>query len=153
MRRERNLQSGIVALEFLVLAPFIIGLVYAVAVYGVVFSWQIRMQIAVDRATAEVTQLPRSEVADAELRDKAVELALDALKDIAPGFASASAECSGDDAGFVSCSLSMLLEADGCAEAEPGADPIPADANLQLGFFGGFPPLPGCLVAAARVPF
>src|SRR5690554_5271006 len=76
--------KGVIALEFLLLFPVVIALVYAAAVYGVVFSWQVQMQIAVDRSTAAVMHLDRSATEDPKAAAEAT--ANEALNELKPGF-------------------------------------------------------------------
>src|SRR5699024_632339 len=77
-------QKGVIALEFLLLFPVVIALVYAAAVYGLVFSWQVQMQIAVDRSTAAVMHLDRSSTSDPET--SALSLANQAMEKFRPSF-------------------------------------------------------------------
>ena len=161
MRRQSN---GAVAFEFLILFPFVISLIYAAGVYGVLFSWQVRMQVAVDRSTAAVMALDRSST-DAP-GDKARALALCALSGtgegctqpgMVPAFMGAlnGAPC-GEEDGQLVCKLSMQMTDSGCEGDEGGGfSGATGSGNgpKQLGFFEGFPPLPDCLTAEARVTF
>ena len=45
-------QAGAVALEFLMLFPFVVAMLYGAAVYGLTFFAQYRMQDAVDNAVS-----------------------------------------------------------------------------------------------------
>lgn len=50
MESPRRPEKGVVTLEFLMLFPFIVAMLYATAVYSIVFFNYYRMQNAVDRA-------------------------------------------------------------------------------------------------------
>ncbi|MEY1660569.1 TadE/TadG family type IV pilus assembly protein [Isoalcanivorax beigongshangi] len=153
-------QRGVVVLEFLILFPLIIGLVYAAAVYGVLFSWQVRMQIAVDRASAAALWVERSTDHSTPV-DGAVALANLAMTGAAgPGGAPAvghlpeflggiATPACAPHGELIRCALKVELETGGC-EGVPGAMAV-QEGPRQLGFFGGFPPMPGCLSAAATV--
>lgn len=142
-------QKGVIALEFLLLFPIVIALVYAVAVYGVVFSWQVQMQIAVDRSTAAVMHLDRSATEDPKVAAEA--MANQALNELKPSFiqqqndfttaagVTQSAICTTNDT-IVQCRLE-----------KKSVD------KFSLHFFGkdnlGFPPLPKELTATASVAY
>lgn len=161
-------QHGAVAFEFLLLFPFVISLIYAAGVYGVLFSWQVRMQVAVDRSVAAVMALDRS----GRLPDAAPEgcslpasfspdamaeyLAECAIQRMVPSFmgtVDAAQACRIDD-GQVVCELAVSTGAGdaGCEESFAGAVGS-GNGPSQLGFFRGFPPLPDCLTASARVAY
>lgn len=130
-------QKGAVALEFLLLFPLVVSLIYAAAIYGVLFSWQVRMQVAVDRASAAVMQLDRSATNDP--LPMAVGLASNSLKDMDIPFPAASTSaCISTGTNIVECSVTLELEHTGLN---------------KLGFLGGFPPMPDNLRARGRVTF
>ncbi|WP_349382764.1 hypothetical protein [Alcanivorax sp.] len=140
------------ALEFLLLFPFVISLIYAAGVYGVMFTWQFKMQAAVDRSAAAVMALDRGStsepaVAAAALASGALEkIDLTFLGSVSKGGVCTYEAGSPD---MIVCELGVPLDG-GCPA---GVTTAGADAPKQLGFFGGFPPLPDCLVASARVAF
>ncbi|PHR68104.1 hypothetical protein [Alcanivorax sp.] len=148
----KKTERGAVALEFLLLFPLIFSLIYAAGVYGVLFSWQVRMQVAVDRSTAAVMALDRSATADPQVAAEALADAAMATMDLAfLGTVPTSAVCS-FEAGTpesIVCTLGVPMEGD-CPDGMATAG---GDAPRQLGFFNGFPPLPDCLMAEARVTF
>lgn len=122
------------------------------------------MQIAVDRATAVVMQLDRSGTYDPA--GKARELAQDALNGTPMPFmtppedacrlvnlAGGVAAEDGSDAAAVVCELFLELEAPDEGEARCDENAKAIESSLTIGFFGGFPPLPACLSASARVAF
>lgn len=148
----RRYKGGAVALEFLLLFPLVISLIYAAGVYGVLFSWQVRMQVAVDRSTAAVMALDRSATANPEVAAEALADAALAKMDLAfLGTVAKSEVCSFEvgtpDA--IVCTLGVPLEGD-CPDGIAAAN---GNGPRQLGFFSGFPPLPDCLTAEARVTF
>jgi hypothetical protein len=151
MIRKNNV-SGVVALEFLLLFPLIVSLIYAAGVYGVMFTWQFKMQSAVDRSAAAVMSLDRSSTAEpavaaAALASAALEqMDLAFLGDLSGGDVCTFEAGSPD---MIVCELGVPLDG-GCPA---GVTTAGADAPKQLGFFGGFPPLPDCLSASARVAF
>jgi len=140
-------QKGVIALEFLILFPVVIALVYASAVYGVVFSWQVRMQIAVDRSTAAVMHLDRSNPSasadseeDLNVQQAAKKIANDRLKLAAQNLKfieldEESSEFCEAESRLVTCSLTKAVD------------------GLQIKLWGGFPPLPKELVATASVAY
>lgn len=130
-------QKGVVALEFIILFPFIFALVYAAAVYGLVFSWQVQMQIAVDRSTAAVMHLDRSSTSDP--KTSALSLANQAMEKFRPSFIDGedetAARCFIDDPesdNFVKCRITK-----------------PIDSSLKIGYV----PLPDELTATASVAY
>jgi hypothetical protein len=137
--------KGVVALEFLLVSPLVIGLVYAAATYGVLFSWQMRMQVSVDRAAAAATTLDRNTTSDPGVM--AASLANGALANNVPTFmGSVPADACVTVGAEVVCDLSIALTDGGCSEASGVAT-----GPDQLGIFGGFPPLPDCLSVTSRV--
>lgn len=146
--------AGAVAFEFLILFPFVIGLIYSAAVYGVLFSWQVRMQIAVDRSSAAVMRLDRNGTNDPSAA--ALTLANNSMKEgLVPEFmgdlsAAACYQPEGID-DQVACTLKIALKDGGCAGGL-GATSTAKGLNA-MGFFGGFPPMPDCLEATAKVTY
>lgn len=138
-------QKGVVALEFIILFPFIFALVYAAAVYGLVFSWQVQMQIAVDRSTAAVMHLDRSSTSNPE--SSALSLANQAMERFRPSFINGedetaarcfidpepeSSESELESSDFVKCEITKLI-----------------DGSLKIGYV----PLPDKLTATASVAY
>lgn len=142
-------QLGATALEFLFLFPLVVSLVYAAGVYGVLFSWQVKMQIAVDRATASVMYLDRSATNTPQTEAEA--LANQNMADLAPDFVGAITDACSADEEIVTCTLSVTLKDSGCA-GEGGATSTMTGPDA-LGFLGGFPPMPDCLKAVAKVAY
>ncbi|MCU5782139.1 hypothetical protein MA04_01439 [Alcanivorax balearicus MACL04] len=154
-RRDKSgKERGAVALEFLVLFPLIFSLIYAAGVYGVLFSWQVRMQIAVDRATASVMHLDRNGTDEPDV--EALKLANDSVAGgLVPEFmGSLSTEACYHPPGAddqVVCTLKVVLADGGCADGQGAVGT--AKGPGALGFWGGFPPMPDCLQATAKVVY
>ena len=149
MMRKNNV-SGVVALEFLLLFPLIVSLIYAAGVYGVMFTWQFKMQAAVDRSAAAVMALDRGSTSEPAVA--AVALASNALEKMDLAFlgnVSKGGVCTFEAGSpdMIVCELGVPLDG-GCPA---GVTTVGADAPRQLGFFNGFPPMPDCLSASARV--
>jgi len=145
-------ERGAVALEFLLLFPFVVSLIYVAGVYGVLFSWQVRMQVAVDRSTAAVMALDRSSTDTPEVAAEALADAALAKMDLSfLGTLADDAACSFEAGppGVIVCALGVKLEGD----CPAGVTTAGAEGPKQLGFFDDFPPLPDCLTAEARVTF
>src|SRR5699024_6522370 len=122
----------------IILFPFIFALVYAAAVYGLVFSWQVQMQIAVDRSTAAVMHLDRSSTSDPET--SALSLANQAMEKFRPSFINGEDETAArcfidpepESSDFVKCEITKLI-----------------DGSLKIGYV----PLPDKLTATASVAY
>jgi Flp pilus assembly protein TadG len=72
-------QAGAVALEFLLLFPFVIAMLYGAAVYGLTFFAQYRMQDAVDNAVSTALYIDRSALQGAALATSVTQRANTAL--------------------------------------------------------------------------
>ena len=152
MFARKSVNKGAVALEFLLLFPLIFSLIYAAGVYGVLFSWQVRMQLAVDRSTAAVMALDRSATDDPKVTAEALADAALASMDLSflgtvPTGSVCSFEAGPPD--VIVCTLGVKMEGD----CPAGVAVAGANEPKSLGYFGGFPPLPDCLTAEARVAF
>ena len=71
--------SGAVALEFLLLFPFVVAMLYGAAVYGLTFFAQYRMQDAVDNAVSTALYIDRSALQGAALATSVTQRANTAL--------------------------------------------------------------------------
>lgn len=168
IRARKKMEKGAVAFEFIILFPFVIGLIYAAAVYGALFSWQVRMQVAVDRATASVMRLDRSGTAAfCPLADGGLDVGCEAeflankamsggengagLRPDFIGSLSGTACKSDKDTGQVICTLKVEMKDEGCDGVSGAVGSV--EALKTLGFFGGFPPMPGCLQATSKVSY
>lgn len=140
---------GVVALEFLLVFPLIVAMVYGAAAYGVVFFQKYQLQKAVDRAASSVMSLDRSQF-NGGAGQRAVTRASEALEflisDLSESLASRSGErgCTVEVAGGVS-----LLE---CSVVASGQE-SPFVPQLKFGFLGEFPPLPESIEVKSAVAF
>lgn len=140
---------GVVALEFLLVFPLIVAMVYGSAAYGVVFFQKYQLQKAVDRATSSVMSLDRSQFSDGA-GQQAVARASETLEflvsELSDSLVSRSAQrgCSVGSAGGVS-----LVECRVVASGQPS----PFVPQLKFGFLGKFPPLPDSIEVKSAVAF
>ncbi|MCK7551624.1 MULTISPECIES: TadE/TadG family type IV pilus assembly protein [Marinobacter] len=140
---------GAVALEFLLVFPLIVAMVYGSAAYGVVFFQKFQLQKAVDRAASSVMSLDRSQFGE-NAGQQAVTRASEALEflmsDLPASLVSRSGErgCSVEGAGGVS-----LVQ---CRVVANGQE-SPFVPQLQFGFLGEFPPLPDTIEVRSAVAF
>ncbi|MEQ9547822.1 MAG: pilus assembly protein [Marinobacter sp.] len=141
--------KGVVALEFLMVFPLILAMVYGSAAYGVVFYQKYQLQNAVDKAASSVMSLDRSQF-DEGAAEQAVTRATEALELLMSGLPeslvsrSGDRGCSVDSAGSVS-----LLE---CRVLASGQE-SPFVPQLTFGFLGKFPPLPESIEVKSAVAF
>ena len=140
--------KGAVALEFLMLFPFVIAMLYGAAVYGIVFFSQYRLQNVVDRAVSTALYVDRSAYAASELQSQVENRAnqtLSALLSQQPSpLKDSTGSCVVEDISGVEmlrCSLSY---------DQQGNPIVPL---MSFGMLGRFPPLPNELKADARAAF
>ncbi|MFT0138575.1 TadE/TadG family type IV pilus assembly protein [Alcanivoracaceae bacterium MT1] len=142
--------KGAVAVEFIMLFPFIMAMLYAAAVYGITFFAKYQMQDAVDRAVAAALYVDRSAYAAADIAaevESRAETALGSLKGGLPESwrGQLSDDCTTESAGgseMVVCSLTF-----------PSFNSNPIAPSLNFGWLGMFPPLPNELKVQARAAF
>lgn len=143
--------TGAVALEFLMLFPFVVAMLYAAAVYGIVFFSQYRLQNVVDRSVATALYVDRSAYSADELETEVegrARNALTALLQQQPEPLASmdldGASCGVEDVGGVTmlhCQLTYNY-------AENPIVPV-----MSFGMLGTFPPVPATLNAEARAAF
>lgn len=152
----REAARGVVSLEFMLLFPFIVAILYAAGYYSVLFSWQYRMQNAVDGAVASGMYLDRSRFAEAQLGPQVRARAYSALTELVQDLPLTVQE-------------SLNLEPDNCTTETVSAQNIVvvrcelvmSQESLQValpsvafGFLGQFPPAPSNGIrASAQVAF
>ena len=140
--------KGVVSLEFLMIFPLIIGLVYGAAAYGILFFNKYRMQLVVDKAAASVLSLDRRQFDgfsdEAETYSNEVLTALVAQLPADTGGRIASQSCTATTEG----SIELLV----CALVADGSE-TPFLPQLNFGFLGTFPPLPSSLKVSSAIAF
>ena len=148
--KGRYPESGAVALEFLMLFPFVVAMLYGSAVYGLTFFAQYRMQSAVDGAVETALYLDRSRFSD-NLGSAVTTRANTALAALVAQLPQSlrdldtSAACALETVGGVE----MLH----CRLVYPNYQTNPVVPALDFGMLGEFPPLPAQLDVDARAAF
>ena len=151
MCKER--EEGAVALEFLMLFPFVIAMLYGAAVYGLTFFAQYRMQAAVDTAVSTALYVDRSDNEASNIGTAVTQRANTALA----GLVAQLPETLRDNLNTASaCGLETI--AGGvvvlrCSLVYPNYQTNPIVPVLSFGMLGDFPPLPAQLDVDARAAF
>jgi len=146
---------GAVALEFLMLFPFVVAMLYGAAIYGIVFFSQYQLQSVADRAVATALYVDRSAYPADELEGKIKTRAEKTVAELFQGQAESLKTAS------VNCVVVDLSdEVEGAARLDLlrctltynyKANPIvPA---MSFGMLGTFPPMPDELKAEASAAF
>jgi hypothetical protein len=142
-------QRGSVALEFLILFPFVIAILYASAVYGLVFFSQFRLQNVVDRAVSSALYVDRS--ADEEIQGKAVQRATDVMGEL---LAALPGPLGSLEDGASICEPAPVGEVEMIrCKVTYNYKENPIVPVMSFGLLGTFPPLPDTLEAEARAAF
>lgn len=145
---------GIVTLEFIMLFPFIVAILYAAGYYSVLFSWQYRMQSAVDAAVASGMYVDRAqESAVSEAVTRRANTSLSGFRLSLPAAVSAKLEDTTDACAVVPGAGAGLtvIKCEIALSAEEIQAALPA---IRFGFLGQFPPAPpNGIQASAQVAF
>lgn len=141
--------QGAVALEFLMLFPFVVAMLYAAAVYGIVFFSQYRLQAAVDRAVTAALYVDRSAYDANTLKGKVEERALSVLTGLLENQSGALSAAAENASCVIEPSGMGLLE---CKVSYNYKD-RPLVPLMSFGMLGTFPPVPDTLDAEARAAF
>ena len=149
--RERHREDGAVALEFLMLFPFVVAMLYGAAVYGLTFFAQYRMQDAVDSAVATALYIDRSEQETGELATAVTQRANAALAALVAQLPQGLSGLDTESA----CALETVggIEMLHCNLVYPDYQSNPIVPALDFGMLGRFPPLPARLNVDARAAF
>jgi|SRR5690554_580409 len=152
---------GVISLEFLLVFPLLIALLYAGLVYGILFFHKVQMQRAVDMASSAVYSLDRRNFST--YSDKVVTHSKDVLDRMVASLPErirtklTTQTCAPDggnaDMVMLKCTLvagNVDPESCGSNEADTGSPFLP---QLSIGPLGDFPPQPKCLKAVAAVTF
>ena len=148
--KGRYPESGAVALEFLMLFPFVVAMLYGSAVSGLTFFAQYRMQSAVDGAVETALYLDRSRFSDnlgSAVTTRANTALAALVAQLPPSLRDldTSAACALETVGGVE----MLH----CRLVYPNYQTNPVVPALDFGMLGEFPPLPAQLDVDARAAF
>lgn len=137
-------QRGAVALEFLMLFPLVVAMLYAAATYSVLFFSKYRLQDAVDQAVTSAMRIDRSAYDSADLGNAVVALSSGTLASMIAGLP--DAVVAGVDADTTSCAMVASSGVDllRCSITVNSAE-NPIVPTLSFGFLGEFPPLPDTL--------
>jgi len=146
MRRSR----GAVALEFLILFPMVVAMLYGATAYGILFFGKYEMQGVVDVAASSALRLDRAHFSSDGLSEQIVNTANATLQRIWDSqderltAGTESIQCGvveTVDISYLSCAVSRNnLEA-------------PMVPQLTFGFLGKFPPMPETMRAEATMAF
>ena len=149
--KGRHLQFGAVALEFIMLFPFVVAMLYGAAVYGLTFFAQYRMQNAVDTAVATALYLDRSAYESEALSAAVTQRANTALAGLVAELPQSLRGLNTDSA----CSLETVasIEMLRCQLVYSTYAANPIAPALDFGMLGAFPPLPAQLDVDARAAF
>ena len=148
--KGRYPESGAVALEFLMLFPFVVAMLYGSAVYGLTFFAQYRMQSAVDGAVETALYLDRSRFSDnlgSAVTTRANTALAALVAQLPPSLRDldTSAACALETVGG-----GEMLH---CRLVYPNYQTNPVVPALDFGMLGEFPPLPAQLDVDARAAF
>lgn len=143
-------QRGAVALEFLMLFPLVVAMLYAAATYSVLFFSKYRMQDAVDRAVASAMLIDRRTYTEAKLGDAVAALSNGTLTTMIAGLPDAVAAGVDNEATICAMEVSSGVDLLRCSiTVNSGENPIVP--QLSFGFLGEFPPLPDLLKAESVI--
>ncbi|ERP90168.1 hypothetical protein Q666_02525 [Marinobacter sp. ES-1] len=150
-------QSGVVALEFILVFPLLVGLLYAGLVYGMLFFSKVELQRAADAAVTSVYYLDRRDLEPEHYQDfgqkvraHADEALRRAVVPLVGRLSVNDAACDTQEVGGDPVKVVMLE----CSlTAAPMKDKASFLPQLNLSFLGNFPPQPATLSAKAAVTF
>lgn len=142
-------QRGAVALEFLMLFPMIVAMLYAAAAYSVLFYSKYQMQDAVDKAVASAMRVDRTGHSDSESLEAAITtlsggtlaaLVADLPESVSNAVDAAATSCAMINSGgldLLKCSIKVQVS----------SEESPIVSQWSFGFLGAFPPLPETMSA------
>ena len=149
--KPRHHAHGAVALEFLMLFPFVVAMLYGAAVYGLTFFAKYQMQNAVDRAVETALYLDRSAYDDSQWQTAASQRANQTLSVLVSQLPSSLQGLDTSNAcGVETVGTTALLRCQLVYASYASNPVVPA---LNFGMLGQFPPLPAQLDAQARTAF
>ncbi|WP_133492733.1 TadE family protein [Alcanivorax sp. 24] len=156
MRRKCR-QAGSVSLEFMMLFPLVVAVLYATAVYGITFFGKYQMQDAADRAVAAALLVDRSAYEDDKIEDAIRNQAKSALEKLVTKLPAGwrdrlDADCDVAESGVVAPGM-VDVEMLECSLTYNDFGNKPIVPGLNFGWLGKFPPLPASLAVKASVAF
>lgn len=137
------------ALEFLMLFPFVVAMLYASAIYGIVFFSQYQLQNVVDRAVASALYVDRSE---GDVKSEVEGRANTVLADLLSRLSAPLSGAQGSENGFCSTKKVGDVEMIHCSLTYNYKE-NPIVPVMSFGMLGAFPPLPDKLTAEAHAAF
>ncbi|MDX1755303.1 MAG: TadE/TadG family type IV pilus assembly protein [Marinobacter sp.] len=145
-------QRGAVALEFLMLFPLVVAMLYAAAAYSVLFYSKYQIQDAVDKAVASAMRVDRSSVSGDDLESAVTSLSggtLAALIAQLPDAVASSVDDTATSCGMITSSGVDLLQ---CSiRVQVSSDENPIVSQWNFGFLGAFPPLPDSMTVESVI--
>lgn len=156
---KRSCEKGAVSLEFMLLFPVIIAILYAAAVYGITFFAKYQMQDAVDRAVASALYVDRSAYPASEgaggptVTDKVIERAQNMLGEMVDSLPASWKGKASESVCEVEEIVSAKIDVVTCSLSYPDFSENPIVPSLNFGWLGKFPPLPESLEVSARAAF
>lgn len=133
------------------LFPFVIAMLYASAVYGLVFFSQYRLQNVVDRAVASALYVDRSAMQGEALQGEAIKRATEVMGGL---LATLPGPLGSLEEGASICEPASAGEVDMIrCEVIYNYKESPIVPVMSFGMLGTFPPLPDTLTAEAYVAF
>ena len=141
-------EKGVIALEFLLVFPMILAIIYGAAGYGVLFYNKYQMQVAVDRAASAVFSLDRRE--HNAFADNAVAYSSEVLAALSGRLPAAAADhIATRECGVINHGGVQLLECVLVADAGDSSF-MP---QVRFAGVGAFPPMPSQLTARSAIAF
>lgn len=144
--------KGVVSLEFLMLFPLVLAMLYGSAIYGITFFAKYEIQDVVDRAVTSALYIDRSAFTAADISaavEARAEASLSNLKNNLPeGWRDRlEGDCS------IERDVVNGIEMISCSLTYPKFKENPITPALSFGWLGSFPPLPDRLIGKARAAF
>lgn len=142
------------ALEFLMLFPFVVAMLYASAIYGIVFFSQYRLQNVVDRAVVSALYVDRSadHTEKGGLKSVVVGQANSVVAGLLSRLPAPISGAQGSEDGFCGTTEVGGVKMIRC-EVTYNYKESPIVPAMSFGMLGTFPPLPDKLTAKAHAAF
>ncbi|MCG8519218.1 MAG: pilus assembly protein [Pseudomonadales bacterium] len=144
LTRPQRHQGGAVALEFLMLFPLVVAMLYAAATYGVLFFSKYRMQNAADQAVASVLRLDRNQYPEADLGTAMINRSSAALGSLLAELPTALTDGLDDSVTLCALTQSGTVDLLKCT-VRVNNEEHPIVPRMSFGFLGTFPPMPATI--------